>query len=215
MNPTPIITSPSIRNYCEQYSSGQNPLLKEIEKMSHESTSMPQMISGSFLGLFLRMICMVQKPKRVVEVGTFTGYGTLCLSEFLPEDGEIITIEKDHRMFGFGESVWKKSANYPLIHQVQGDASDILASIEAPIDLVYIDAAKKKYIEHFDLIFPKVREGGIILADNVLWRGIVAQGNKDNLGEALHLFNQYISERDDVENIILPLDDGLNFIIKK
>ena len=199
---TPLITSKEIRRYCETYSAKQSPLLKEIEEMSQQ-TSKPQMISGSFLGLLLRMICLIKKPKNVLEIGTFTGYGTLCLAEAVGKDSKVITIEKNADMMGYSKDVWSRSDSVDSIIAMEGDATEIIPTLDYDFDLVYIDAAKRKYIEHFDLVFPKLNQGAIVLADNVLWKGIVATDNKDSLGAALHDFNVYISERSDVDNMIL------------
>lgn len=210
----PEITSQKIREYCETHSTKQNNFLQEIARLS-QATHDPKMISGSFLGLFIRLISSLINPKFILEIGTFTGYGSMCLAEFLKPDGKLITIERDERMIGFSQKIFEESEYGKKIETLFGDASDLIPKLDLEFDLVYIDAAKKKYISHFEMILPKLRKGGVILADNVLWKGKVASEENDALGKALHEFNQHISKVSNIENIILPIDDGLNFIIKR
>jgi len=210
----PQITSPLIREYCEAFSSEQSDALKEIEERS-KSTNDPVMVSGPFLGKYLSLISKIVSPKYILEVGTFTGYGALCLSEGLQEGGKVITIEKSKEMMDFSTDIYKKyNVDHKIIQQ-HGDATELIPQLDFMFDLVFIDAAKRKYIEHFELIFPKLEKGAVVLADNVLWKGKVASVNNDKLGEGLHAFNEFIKNDDRVENIIIPIDDGLNLIRKK
>lgn len=208
----PDITSKEIKEYCKKYSSNQNPSLDLIEKLS-QSTHDPKMISGPFLGKFLSIVSMIKQPKFILELGTFTGYGTLCLSEGLVDGGKIITIEKNPEMKDFATEIFGDKND--KIIQLIGDASQIIPQLDYTFDLVFIDAAKRKYIQHFDLILPKLNHGGIVLADNVLWKGKVVSENNDKLGQGLHDFNQYIHTHPAVDNVIIPIDDGVNLIFKK
>lgn len=208
----PDITSKEIKEYCTRYSSRQNASLASIEKLS-QSTHDPKMVSGPFLGKFLSIISMIKRPKYILEIGTFTGYGTLSLSEGLVDDGKIITIEKNPDLKDFATEIFGDKND--RIIQLIGDATEIIPQLDYNFDLVFIDAAKRKYIQHFDLIFPKLNSGGIVLADNVLWKGKVASKDNDKLGKGLHDFNKYIHALPTVDNVIIPIDDGVNMIYKK
>jgi len=182
-----------------------------IEKLS-DSTYDPIMISGPFLGRFLSLISLIKKPQYILEIGTFTGYGSICLLNGLRAGGKLITIDKDEAMKAYSDKAFNKHQN---IEHILGDASEIISELNYQFDLVFIDAAKRKYIEYFDLVLPKLNPGGIILADNVLWKGKVVSKENDKLGEGLDAFNKYIMTHPQVDNILIPIDDGINMIIKK
>jgi caffeoyl-CoA O-methyltransferase len=160
------------------------------------------------------MLSKMIRPHNILELGTYTGYGTLCLSEGLQVGGTIHTIEKNRSLKGFAQDVYHKAGISDNVIQHIGDAAEIITSIDSTFDLVFIDAAKRQYIKYIDLVLPKMTSGGIILADNVLWKGKVVSDDNDKLGEGLDAFNRYVMDHPDIENIILPLDDGLNLIRK-
>lgn len=210
----PDITSPQIRGYCESFSKKPPQYLDDLEKKS-EVTQNLKMLSGSFLGRFLSMISLIVKPNTILEVGTFTGYGTLCLAEGLQEGGTLITLEKNDNMKSFYkeyESALNKDVN---IIQMMGDAAAVIPTLDYKFDLVFIDAAKRQYKNYYDLLFDKINPGGVILADNVLWKGKVVTDDADKLGQGLMLFNEYVYKDERVDNILLPIDDGVNVIRKK
>lgn len=210
----PYITSPEIRTYCETHSDSQGPILAEIYERSL-NTHKPQMVSGPFLGRYLSMISKIVAPKYILEVGTFTGYGTLCLLEGLQKDGKIITIEKSNDMINFSSDIFARENLQDRIVDIHGDASEVIPTLDYTFDLVFIDAAKRKYIEHYEMILPKLRPGGVILADNTLWKGKIVSSENDKLGQGLDEFNLYIKNDRRVENILVPIDDGVHFIRKR
>lgn len=209
----PDITSPEIYDYCKTLTSDTRQDLQELEQRSM-TTSDPKMISGSYLGQFLSIISKVINPKVILEIGTYTGYGTLALSRGLQKGGIIHTLEKNPKMKGFADDIFAKAGIKENVIQHIGDAAHVISEIDANFDLVFIDAAKRQYIKYFDLVIDKMSSGGIILADNVLWKGKVISSNIDKLGQGLDAFNRYIHKNENVENIILPIDDGVHVIRK-
>lgn len=210
----PHITDPAIQTYCIEHSSKPSFITEAVESAT-EGTGQYGMASGKYLGKFLQMMSMVIQPKTILEIGTFTGYGALCLKEGLADNGIIYTIEKDPERYKLAQQIIKEAPNSENIKTLLGDAAEIISDLDVVLDLVFIDAAKRQYSKYFDLIFPKLRTGGAILADNVLWKGKVGHPDNDKLGQGLDAFNKKIKADDRVENIILPIDDGVNFIIKK
>jgi len=210
----PYITDPIIRAYCERYSTNAKVISEAIET-STEQTGRYVMASGQYLGKFLKMMAKVIRPQVILELGTFTGYGTLCLRAGLPPEGKIYTVEKAEEYYKLSEQNISTTGDTTQITQLLGDANEVISNLDVEIDMVFMDAAKKQYGSNYDLIFPKLRPGGVILADNVLWKGKIGHPDNDKLGLALDAFNKKIYEDDRVDNIILPIDDGVNFIIKK
>lgn len=210
----PFITDPTLQAYCNAHSSQPSTLFEEARNLS-ETTGQIKLISDHFLGQYLRMMSKVLAPKFVLEIGTFTGYGTLSLMEGLQQDGVIHTIEKNKDWSEYSESNFQRSLKASQIIQHLGDAAEIIPTIDCTWDLVFIDAAKRQYTNYLNLVLPKLRKGGVILADNVLWKGKVGHPENDKLGQGLDAFNKRVYEDESLENIILPIDDGVNFIIKK
>ena len=173
------------------------------------------MLSGSFLGRLLSMVSKMVSPKTILEIGTFTGYGTLCLAEGLQPGGTLITLEKNENLKEFYNEQLSSIGSDKTIIQKLGDAAEIIPTLNYTFDLVFMDAAKRQYRNYYDLLFDKLRPGGIIMADNVLWKGKVVTDDVDKLGKGLMLFNEYIVNDDRVDNILLPIDDGVNLIRKK
>ena len=175
------------------------------------------MLSGHLQGRILKMFCRMMQPRRVLEIGTYTGYATLCLAEGLPEDGLVHTLEINDEMEDF---IFKYLNQSPLQEKIRvhfGDAMEIIPQLDEQFDLVFIDADKRLYSAYYDLVFPKVRAGGLILADNTLWDGKVVEtipaSDKQSLG--ILAFNEKIKQDERVEKVILPLRDGLTMIWKK
>lgn len=208
----PEITSESIKSYCHQWSSNPNSFLVELQQLS-ASIPKPQMISGQYLGQLLSIISKIKRPQNILEVGTFTGYGAISLLQGLNDNGQLITIEKNLEVAAVAEDTFKR-LNDHRIKLLKGDATELIPTLDLEFDLVFIDAAKKKYIKHFDLLLPKLKRGSVVIADNVLWKGMVGHPEVDALGEALDAFNQYIYNHPEVENILVPIDDGINIIFK-
>jgi predicted O-methyltransferase YrrM len=209
--------NPEIEKYAEEHSSNHSAVLNELYRETHLKIMHPRMLSGSQQGRFLSMLSYMIKPKAVLEIGTYTGYSAICLAEGLPADGKIHTIELDSELEQIASKYFKKAGFEDQIEQYFGNALEIIPSLDILFDLVFIDADKDNYSNYYRLIFDKVRSGGYILVDNVLWSGKVLEpiknGDKDTLG--IIEFNTLVQQDRRVENVLLPLRDGLMLIRKK
>ncbi len=208
---------PKLEKYAEEHSSKESDLLYRLNRETHLKMIHPRMLSGAMQGKLLEMLsCMIQ-AKNILEIGTYTGYSAICLAKGLPADGVLHTIEMNPEL----ESIAKKYfAEAEIEHQVNyhlGNALEIIPQINEAFDLVFLDADKENYLNYYHLIFDKIRPGGYILADNVFWSGKVLTTPDPHDKEALGIieFNEYIQQDDRVENVILPLRDGLSLIRKK
>lgn len=212
----------TLPEYIEQHSSPESPVLQQITRSTHLEVINPRMLSGHVQGRVLSMLSQMIRPKRILELGTFTGYSALCLAEGLTEDGRLITIEHNDEM---EDSIRRNLALSPLgekIELVIGDAKEAMRRLgerrEAKgvevFDLVFIDADKKEYCDYLDLVLPLMRKGGWILADNTLWDGHIIESvyDKDKQTVALRAFNDKVMQDERLEKVILPLRDGLTII---
>jgi predicted O-methyltransferase YrrM len=196
--------------YCEP----ENELLQQIDRETNLKVLMPRMLSGHYQGRVLSFLSKMISPKRILEIGTFTGYATLCLAEGLTSDGILYTLDinlelEDMVRNHFAQSSYNKQINYIL-----GDATKTVNDLNEVFDLVFIDADKKNNGTYYDLIFDRVRPGGIIIVDNVLWSGKVLHNQQDKDTKNIANFNDKIAADDRVEKMILPVRDGL-FVIRK
>lgn len=175
------------------------------------------MVSGHLQGRLLVMLCRMIHPKRVLELGTFTGYSALCFAEGTDEDAEIHTIERNDELEGMAKSWFSRSEYGHKVNLHIGDALKLIPMMEGFFDLVFIDADKRQYIEYYEAVLPKVQSGGFILADNVFWSGKILReiAPNDTQSIAVSNFNDYIAKDSRVEKIILPIRDGLTIIYKK
>jgi caffeoyl-CoA O-methyltransferase len=210
----------TINEYTENYTKTESELLRMLRGEAERSFSDVQMLSGFFQGRFLSQISRMLQPRRVLEIGTYLGYSALCLAEGLAEEGRIITLDINEATARFARSFWDQSEYRDRIEQRLGNALEIIPGIEDSFDLVFIDADKPNYANYYRLVFDKVRAGGYILADNVLWSGKVLQaaaGDEavDKNTQALHEFNEMIQADGRVSNILLPIRDGLMLIRKE
>ena len=207
----------TIEEYILSHSDDEGALLKALERDAHVNLLRPRMLSGHLQGRILKMFCRMMQPRRVLEIGTYTGYATLCLAEGLPEDGLVHTLEVNDEMEDFIFTYLNQSTLQEKIRVHFGDAMEIIPQLDEQFDLVFIDADKRLYSAYYDLVFPKVRAGGLILADNTLWDGKVVEtipaSDKQSLG--ILAFNEKIKQDERVEKVILPLRDGLTMIWKK
>lgn len=203
-------------DYCLAHTTFQSELLEQLDRETNLKTLSPQMLSGSLQGTFLKMVSQMIKPKRVLEIGTFTGYATLCLAEGLQADGVVHTIEaNDELAWLINKYIGLAGLEKKVVLHL-GDAANIIPTLPTGFDLVFLDAGKLDYLKHYEMVLPKVHAGGFILADNVLWDGKVASNDqKDETAVYLRQFNQFIQEDERVENLLLPLRDGLMLIRKK
>lgn len=208
------LVSAEIENYIEQHSTAEEPLLKELNRETHVKVQMPQMLSGHLQGQFLEMLSFMQRPKRILEIGTFTGYSGLCLAKGLTEDGLLYTIDINEELQPLVEQYISRSGLNTKIKQLIGNARDIIPTLNETFDLVFIDADKSNYCNYYDLVFDKVRPGGYIIADNVLWSGKVIAEKKDKDTVVIDTYNKKVVSDKRVETFILPLRDGLNIARK-
>ncbi|MCK6694405.1 MAG: O-methyltransferase [Thermoanaerobaculia bacterium] len=203
--------------YCLKHSSTPEPepILLALERETHLRTLHPQMLSGPYQGMLLQMISHMIRPRRVLEIGTFTGYGAICLSQGMDGDGLLHTIEVNDEFTPIINKYIELAGLKDKIALHLGDASAIIPTLEDTFDLAFLDAGKMDYAKHYELVLPKLRPGGFLLADNVLWAGKVPAGEKDATATALNAFNNMVQTDDRVENLLLPLRDGLMVVRKK
>ncbi len=206
-----------IEDYSKKHSSDHSNILNELYRETNLKMVHPRMISGKQQGRFLSMLSHMIRPKTILEIGTYTGYSAICLSEGLAENGKIHTIELDPELESIASKYFKKAAVENQIIQYFGNALKIIPELDLLFDLVFIDADKNNYSNYYNLVFDKIRSGGFLLADNVLWSGKVIEpikkGDKDTPG--IIEFNTLVQQDDRVENVLLPLRDGLMLIRKK
>ena len=204
----------NIFEYIEQHSSPESDVLQQITRRTHLEVINPRMLSGHVQGRVLSMLSKMIQPKRILELGTFTGYSALCLAEGLTEDGELVTLEHNDEM---EDAIRRNLGLSPLGEKVKlviGDAKESLQRLKGEFDLVFIDADKKEYCDYLDLVLPLIRKGGWILADNTLWDGHIVDPayDKDRQTVALRAFNDRVAQDERLEKVILPLRDGLTII---
>jgi len=202
-------------DYCIAHTTPPGPLLDALERDTHLRTLAPQMLSGPYQGTLLRFISLMVRPRRVLEIGTFTGYATICLAQGLPEDGLLHTIEADDELAPLIHTYINKAGLTEKVRLHLGDAADIIPGLEETFDLVFLDAGKNDYARHYELALAKTRPGGFLLADNVLWHGkVVADDPGDPTARILRDFNTLVQEDARVENLLLGLRDGLMVVRK-
>ena len=203
--------------YCCAHTTAENEQLKQLNRETHVKILQPRMLSGAFQGRFLSMIAHLVQPKRILEIGTYTGYSALCFLEGLHPDGKITTIDINEELEDFVRKHIAEADATEKIDYILGDATDIIPRLNEAFDLVFIDADKDNYLTYYELVFDKVKKGGYILADNVLWSGKVT-GEFEQVDfdtQQIMKFNTRVQTDDRVENILLPIRDGLMLIRKK
>ena len=207
----------NIYKYCKKHTSRESDVLKDLNHKTQTTILNPRMISGNFQGQFLSMLSKIAKPKCILEIGTYTGYSAICLAKGLPVDGVLHTIEVNEELEEMNTHYFHKAGFEHQIVQHIGDANDIIPNLDIKIDLAFIDADKKSYPIYFDLIIEKVNPGGLIIADNVLWSGKVIETLKDNdiATKALIEYNHKIQSDERLENILIPIRDGIMICRKK
>ncbi len=207
---------PEIEEYILSHTSPENSLLKEISRETQAKILMPRMLSGHLQGRILSLISKIIQPKSILEIGTYTGYSALCLAEGLQDDGILNTIEINDELENFILKFFNKSEYKNQIKLHIGDALNLILQMPDELDLVFIDADKRVYIDYYQLLINKVKKGGIILADNVLWGEKVIEPvqNNDEYTKGILAFNQYVQNDSRVENLILPIRDGIMMLRK-
>jgi len=203
-----------IEEYCIQESTQTNEYLNKLERETNIKTINPRMLSGTIQGRILSMLSHLISPEKILEIGTFTAYASLCLAEGLVENGRLDTIEINNELEPIISKYIKMSPYENKIHVHFGDAIVILDELNGPYDLVFLDAKKEDYEKYYEKIIPKLSPGGLLLADNVLWSGKVLFKTDDLAAKAMQKFNKLVASDNRVENIILPIRDGLSLIRK-
>ena len=207
----------SIEEYICQHIDAAEPALAQLDRDTHVYHLRPRMVSGHLQGRILKMICRMIQPRRVLELGTFTGYSALCFAEGMPEDGEVHTLEIDDEVEDLARAHFDLSPYGHKIKMIIGDALESIATLTDSYDLVFIDANKRDYLRYYEAVLPLVRPGGFILADNTLWDGKVVTEPDSNDAQTVGIktFNDFITTDTRVEKVILPLRDGLTILWKK
>ena len=203
--------SDELDHYVTDHSENEPDLLAQLNKETHQKILQPRMLSGHFQGRVLSMLSKIIRPTNILEIGTYTGYATLCLAEGLAENGTIDTIDNEEELFDFQRKYFDKSAWKNQIIQHLGDGLDIIPTLNKKYDLVFIDADKENYINYFHLIIPMMNKGSIILSDNVLWSGKVLEEVKqgDLITQILIEYNQLLKNDTRIETVLFPIRDGL------
>ena len=210
------LINPLVQEYSEKFSSEEEILVKAVGDFTRKNHPEQQMLSGHLQGKFLEMASMMIRPRRILEIGTFTGYSALCLAKGLTDDGVLHTIELREDDAATAKGFFDRSVYKEKLVLHIGDARKIVSELNEIFDLVFIDADKPGYIEYFNLVFPKVRKNGFIFADNIFFHGQAIESEpKGKNAKAIKEFNQYIRERADIEKMVLTLRDGLFLIRKK
>jgi len=209
------LISPLVQSYAESLSSPEDDLLKEINNFTLNNHSEYQMLSGHLQGRLLEMLSCMIRPRRILEIGTFTGYSAICLAKGLTDDGMLHTIELREKDANTAKEFFKKSAYGAKIVSHTGNAKDIIPVLNETWDLVFIDADKPGYIDYFNLVLPAVRQNGFIFADNIFFHGqVLEEPVSGKNGKAMKAFNEFIAARNDIEKVAVTLRDGL-YLIKK
>jgi caffeoyl-CoA O-methyltransferase len=203
--------SEELLDYVTKNSHDEPDILKELTRETYQKVLLPRMLSGALQGRFLSMISKLTSPKRILEIGTYTGYATLCLAEGLIKGGSIDTLDKNEELFDFQRKYFDRSGYGSQIKQHLGNAIDIIPELKPGYDLVFLDADKTNYLNYFELVLPKMNSGGVILSDNVLWSGkVIKQADpKDKDTQVLQEFNRLLASDPRIESVLLPLRDGL------
>ena len=210
------IVDAGIEQYVELHTSSASSILDKIERETNMKSIYPRMLSGKVQGKFLSMISRMIQPRYILEIGTFTGYSAICLAEGLTENGELHTIEINEELENQNKKHFKEAKLQDKIRAYFGNALDIIPQLDIKFDLIFIDADKRNYINYYELCLQKLRVGGFIIADNVLWSGKVLAANNthktDKDTDAIREFNAMVQQDERVENVIVPLRDGMTII---
>ncbi|MCK9302944.1 MAG: O-methyltransferase [Bacteroidales bacterium] len=206
-----------VSDYAEQHSEKESELLHALDRETNLRTMYPRMISGHLQGELFKMLTYMIKPERVLEIGTFTGYSTICFASALPAESKIYTVEVNPEWSYISDKYFKNSGLSNKIISVIGDASEVIPKLCVNFDIVLIDANKKDNLKYYELVLPFLKSGGFILVDNVFWGGKVfdEKTNYDKDTSLIDEFNHYVTEDGRVENLLLPIRDGLMMVRKK
>lgn len=201
--------------YIKEHSSREDPVLEDLYRQTYIRFVNPNMATGHLQGKFLELISKMINPELILEIGTFTGYSTICLAKGLSPGGKLITIELNDELKEFSHSYFTRAGLDHVIIQETGNAKEIIPSLNLMFDLVYIDGDKREYCEYYRLIKDRVKQGGYIIADNVLWgEKVLDMGTNDKQSTGIIDFNNMIMNEKGIEHVIIPLRDGITLIRK-
>ena len=205
-----------INNYVKDHSCSETKLLSELRRETELKCINPIMLSGEYQGRLLSLISKIKQPKKILEIGTYTGYATLCLAEGLETSGKIYTIDKNEELIKIQNKYFSKSKYHKNIIQYTGDAVEIIPKINSKFDLIFLDADKENYNKYLEIIIPKLNKKGILISDNVLWHGKVLSDkkNQDKVTKRIDTFNKDLVENKKFQTFMLPIRDGLSISIK-
>jgi caffeoyl-CoA O-methyltransferase len=205
-----------IYNYIDNHSSDESDILYELRRETELKCLNPIMLSGKIQGNFLAIISKLIKPFNVLEIGTYTGYSTLCIAEGLNPAGMIHTIDKNEELLQIQNKYFEKSGLRNQIKQYTGDALAIIPKLKFDFDMVFLDADKENYVKYLELISPKLKSGGVLLTDNVLWHGKILESpeNQDRVTRLIDNFNKKILEDKSLKTVMLPIRDGISLTLK-
>ena len=205
-----------INKYAKDHSCSETKLLSELRRETELKCINPIMLSGEYQGRLLSLISKIKQPKKILEIGTFTGYATLCLAEGLETSGKIYTIDKNEELVKIQNKYFSKSKYHKNIIQYTGDALEIIPKINSKFDLIFLDADKMNYNKYLEIIIPKLNKKGILISDNVLWHGKVLSDRKkqDKVTKRIDAFNKDLVKNKNFQTFMLPIRDGLSISIK-
>lgn len=204
-----------LEKYILDHSTAEDPVLEELYRQTHIRFVNPNMVSGHLQGRILELISKMIRPQNILEIGTFTGYSTICMAKGLVSGGKLFTIEINDELKLFAASFFEKAGLTSVIEQLTGNALDIIPQLKTEFDMVFIDGDKREYIDYYKAVIDKVRHGGYIIADNVLWGGMVlVAATRDPQAKGIISFNEMLRNQKNIEMVILPIRDGLMIIRK-
>ncbi len=208
--------NPSAESYAELFTSDEDSVLKELRLFTQENHKEPHMLSGQIQGKFLEFISSLIRPQHVLEIGTMVGYSTICLAKGLAEGGKVHTIDKRKEDLDMARQFFKKAGLDHCIQSYESDALELIPQLDYDWDLVFLDADKTGYISYYDMVVPRMRPGGLLIADNVLFHGAVLEENiKGKSAKAVHAFNEHVKNDKRVQKLMLTVRDGVYLIRKK
>ena len=211
-----VITPEIFNHYAERFTSPLADSINELDQETNASIRGAHMLSGHLQGMFLKLMSDWIQPKFVLELGTYTGYSAMCLASGLKEGGKVITIDSDKSLVDIRNKYWQAAGLTDKIEFIEGKGLDVLPDLKQPFDLIFIDADKRNYGPYFDLIIDQIPVGACIIADNVMFHGevVLSEDEQSKSAKFMHEFNQKISQDDRVEQVLLPIRDGLLMIRK-
>lgn len=211
------INNEKLDEYLINHSEKEPEILSDLNRETNLKVLQPRMISGTYQGRLLSMISKIINPKKILEIGTFTGYSTLCLAEGLDKNGQIHTVDINEELYDLQRKYFKKSSFNSNITQHLGNALEIIPKLDHDFDLIFLDADKINYPKYLDILIVRLKKGGVLLSDNVLWDGKVLNeiSQKDKSTKAIVEYNKMLNNRIDMDSVILPIRDGITLSIKK